>query len=205
MIPIQEQPEPSDFSNNVRRPGAAFLKEVARPTKWDKKEYWQKALPDLYQAFVGICVYSAHWIPRDTGVATVDHFIPKSIAPQLAYEWSNFRLASLKMNSRKGNFQDVIDPFKVEPNWFVMDFPSMLIKPNPTLSASLKGRIQATIKRLKLNDDETCVKARTEWLLPFCKSGNQDSFEHLKKHAPFIAYELQRQNLIDKIASIMGV
>lgn len=202
MIPIQEQPEPSDFSENVKNLGVAFLKEVTRPVKWNKREYWQKALPALYQAYSGICAYSAHWIPNDTGVATVDHFIPKSITPRLAYEWSNFRLASLKMNSRKGNHQDVLDPFKLKPNWFILDFPSLLIKSNPTLSIALKEQIHATIKRLKLNDDDTCVRSRKDWLLPFCKK--ECSFEFLKGHAPFIAYELQRQGLVDKISSIMA-
>jgi hypothetical protein len=203
VIPVQEQLEPSDFSKSVRKPGAAFLQEVARPTNWYKKEYWQRALPALYQAYIGICAYSAHWIPNDTGVATVDHFVPKSTTPRLAYEWSNFRLASLKMNSRKGNHQDVLAPFKLKPNWFIMDFPSLLIKSNPILSVAQSEQVQATIKRLKLNDDDTCVRSRKDWLLPFCKK--ECTFELLKRHAPFIAYELQRQGLIDKIASIMGL
>jgi hypothetical protein len=203
VIPVQEQPEPTDFAQKVRKPGAAFLQKVFHPTNWDNREYWQNALPALYQAYAGICAYSAHWIQYDEGAATVDHFIPKSVAPQLAYEWSNYRLASRTMNIRKGDHQDVLDPFTLEPSWFMLDFPSLLIKPKPTLSAIQKEQVIATVKRLKLNDDDTCVKARLHWILPFCMG--HISFEFLRRHAPFIAYELQRQDLVDKISSIMMI
>ena len=56
----------------------------------------------------------------------VDHFYPKSVRPDMAYEWSNFRLASLKLNCRKREFQDVLDPFTIEPGWFCLSFPSLL-------------------------------------------------------------------------------
>jgi hypothetical protein len=202
VIPVQEQPEPSDFAQKVRKPGTAFLRQINHPPNWENREYWRNALPALYQSYAGICAYSAHWIPNDTGVATVDHFIPKSDAPHLAYEWSNYRLTSLKLNGRKGNYQDVLDPFKLKPNWFILDFPSLLIKPNPALLAHQKEQVIATIKRLKLNNDDTCVQARQHWVLFFCAGC---SFEFLKRHAPFIALELQRQNLLETIASIMKI
>ena len=200
MIPVEEQPEPADFSPRVREPGAAFLKQVPRPANWKNREYWQRALADLYEAYDGTCAYSAHWIPCDTGVATVDHFIPKSVGPQLAYEWRNYRLASLRMNARKGNHQDVLDPFELELNWFFLDFPSLLVKPNPVLSASQAEQVISTIERLKLND-EICISARQHWIRGFCNGGI--NFNYLKRDAPFIAYELERQDLVDGIVSIM--
>jgi hypothetical protein len=205
MIHIQEQPEPGDFSRKVREPGSAFLQKVPHPTgsAWNHREYWQYSLSDLYDAYNGVCAYSAHWIPCSTGVATVDHFIPKSVEPQLAYEWRNYRLASLKLNSRKGEYQDVLDPFKLQPDWFILDFPSLLVKPNSSLSASEKEQVHATIKRLKLNDDDTCVQDRLHWIRDFAKG--ELSFSFLKRKAPFLAYELQRQGLVDNIAVIMKV
>lgn len=201
MIPVKEQPEPVDFSRKVKNRGTAFLQKVAHPTEWKNREYWRDALHDLYQAYAGICAYSAHWIQPDQGAATVDHFIPKSVNHQLAYDWHNYRLASRTMNIRKGNHQDVLDPFRLKPNWFIMDFPSLLIKPNSILTTAQKEKVSKTITRLKLNADEICVRSRKDWLLPFCKK--EYSFDFLQMHAPFIAYELQRQNLIDKIVSIM--
>lgn len=201
MIPVKEQPEPLDFSEKIKKRGTGFLQKSAHPTEWKNREYWQLALHDLYQAYAGICAYSAHWIQFDQGAATVDHFIPKSVAPQLAYEWSNYRLATRIMNIRKGNHRDVLDPFTLKPKWFIMEFPSMMIKPNPILSTAQKEKVFSTIERLKLNKDEACVESRKHWLLPFCKK--ECSFEHLISQSPFIGYEIQRQGLIDKIASIM--
>jgi hypothetical protein len=201
LIPIQAQPEPPDFSKKVREPGQVFLHDFPHPTKWKKKEYWQRALPDLYRMYNGICAYCAEWIPPTTGDPTVDHFIPKSVQPQLAYEWSNYRLASLRFNGRKKEYRDVLDPFTLEPDWFILDFPSLQIVPNPKLSNVQAKLVVDTINRLKLNDG-ICVQSRERWIKEFC---DKLDFEFLKRNAPFIAYELERQGLVDKIASLMRV
>ncbi|MBD1894153.1 hypothetical protein [Coleofasciculus sp. FACHB-129] len=205
MIPVQLQPEPADFSQRVRDKGAAFLNKVPHPKNkdWINREYWQESLDDLYEAYGHICTYSAQWIPRTEGSPTVDHFIPKSVEPKLAYEWQNFRLACLKLNTRKGTHQDVIDPFWMPTGCFILEFPSLQIKPAPILKDPLKQRVIDTIKHLKLNEDAKCVKGRQDWLIPYCQKVYP--FDYLKRRAPFIAYELERQALVDKIASIMGV
>lgn len=202
MIPVRRQLEPADFSRRVREPGTAFLRRASHPTTWKNREYWRHILPDLHGAYGGICAYSAHWIPLDTGTATVDHFIPRSVRPDLAYEWTNYRLSSLLMNARKGYHQDVLDPFELQPDWFVLDFPSLQIKPNPALPASDARRVMDTIERLKLND-ETCVGSRYRYVRDFC-DGLID-FAYLRRDAPFIAYELQRQGLQNRetIVAIM--
>lgn len=203
MIPVQQQPEPKDFESKVRAKGRKFLRQVSRPKTWENREYWRESLKDLYEAYNKVCAYSAQWIPRTEGSPTVDHFIPKSVKPELAYEWSNFRLSCLKMNARKRDFQDILDPFQIEPGWFILDFPSLLIKVNPDLEEPMKSQVRSTIKRLRLNDDDDCVKHRQDWLIQYCK-GNI-TFKFLKETAPFIAYELERQNIVDSIASIMSV
>jgi hypothetical protein len=201
VIPIIEQSEPEGFDKSVRQPGTDYLRRTPNPKIWASKEYWRRALPDLHKAYGGICAYSAHWIPCDTGNATVDHFQPKSITPQLAYEWSNFRLASSKLNSYKGDFNDVIDPFKIHFGWFILGFPSLLIKPNSNLDGSTQDQVNQTINRLKLNSEDPCIKARLHWLREFCKGA---SFDFLQRHAPFIAYELERQDLKGSIRSMMA-
>lgn len=201
MISVKKQPQPADFSRLVGKPGEAFLKEAPHPTDWKGRDYWTRTLRDLYDAYHCICAYSALWIPPCTGNYSVDHFIPKSVKPRLAYDWGNYRLASAKMNSRKRDYQDVLDPFKLGADWFVLDFPSLLVKPNPALRTKKKALVVATIQRLKLNDDDTCVQERLHWALVFCKMRDMD---FMKRYAPFIAYELERQGLVEKIVSIMG-
>ncbi len=113
MIPVQPQPEPDDFEEKVRKKGLAFLQKVPNPKTEDFKnrDYWCKSLLELYNSYHKICAYSAQWIPYDTGNPSVDYFIPKSEKPELAYEWSNFRLTCSRMNSEKGTYLDVIESF----------------------------------------------------------------------------------------------
>ncbi|MFN9398322.1 MAG: hypothetical protein ACK57R_20260 [Dolichospermum sp.] len=207
MIPVKPQPEPADFDEKVRQPGLVFLSKVPNPKTedWKKHDYWVKSLPDLYTSYNKICAYSAQWIPRPEGSPSVDHFLPKSPKPELAYEWHNFRLACLSLNQRKGTQLDVIDPFELPVNSFILDFPSLIIKPNPELLYPLKGRVISTINRLQLNDYDKCIDGRLEWLKTYYEDNS--SFDSLKRKAPFIAYELERQGLVevDKIAYIMGV
>jgi len=200
VIPVQLQPEPSDFNQKVRIKGLAFLKQEPHPKVWKNRDYWTAAINDLCRAYNRICAYSAQWIPPAQGTPTIDHFIPKSVAPNQAYEWKNYRLSCQLLNSRKWTFQDVLDPFIIQPGWFVLDFPSLHIKPGSSLDDHIRQKVINTINRLKLNDEDSCIQSRESWLFPFCQG--QYPFSFLKGKAPFIAYELERQNLVDKISSM---
>ena len=204
MIPIRPQSEPNDFNRKVRQPGQTFLANKPNPknNEWKGKDYWRICIPDLYESYGGICAYSAQWIPFETGVATVDHFEPKATFPYLAYEWTNFRLASSKLNSRKGNARDVIDPFILSNESFQLDFPSLLMKPNSTLSGDEKIKLLKTIDRLKLNF-ESSIRSRLRWVRVY--SDDEITFNYLQKNAPFIAYELERQGLRESIKEILSV
>ncbi len=201
MIPVKSQPEPANFSQVVKNRGLKFLKTDPKPTTWKGKEYWRKALPELCNAYNRTCAYLAEWIPPLIGSSTVDHFVPKKHSPQLAYDWNNFRLACGTLNSRKKDFQDVLDPFKIGNSWFILDFPSLQVKPGPVITLIESNQVLDTINRLNLND-EICINSRIRWLKDFCLG--KFSFGFLEEKAPFIAYELKRQNLINTIDSIMG-
>jgi len=88
----------------------------------------------------------------------------------------------------------MVDPFKLHAGWFILDFKSFLIKPKPKLSSEQKHKLWETIKHLKLNDDEDLVIERQTWYE--CYLNQEISFEHLKKMAPFIALEMERQKLV---------
>ena len=202
MIPVQLQPEPSDFNKKVRVKGLAFLKNNPKPDSkaWKSRDYWTAAINDLCKAYNRMCAYSAQWIPPVQGNPTIDHYIPKSIVPGQAYEWSNYRLSCQLLNSRKREFQDVLDPFIIQPGWFVLHFPSLHVKPGSNLDTPTRQRVISTINRLKLNDEDSCIQSRESWLIPYCQGKYPFSF--LKEKAPFIAYELERQKLVDKISSM---
>jgi hypothetical protein len=196
MIRVNQRPEPAHFDDRVRRRGRLFLRTHRRPTakQWRDHSYWREIGSQLHDEYSGICAYSCHWIPYDTGADTVEHFRPKDSYPREAYEWGNYRLVCATLNGRKGTHEDVLDPFLVQDGWFVIDFPSMLVSPNPHLDPTIKQLILATINRLGLNDEGTCLKSRVKWLRDYC-SPSGIPFDFLRRHAPFIAAELERQGL----------
>ena len=203
MIRVTCQPEPDNFERDVRQQGYRFLAQTPSPTRrqWESHSYWRKVLRQMHNQYGGICAYSCHWISYDTGADTVEHFLPKKVHPHLAYEWSNYRFVCAKLNGRKGIHSDVLDPFEIETGWFVLDFPSLLVKPAATLPTKLSEQVCQTIDRLELNDEGTCMKSRAKYVEDYCK--REISFQYLSQNAPFIALELKRLGLVEEIRAIM--
>ena len=179
MIPIRPQPEPYVFDQLVRKKGNIFLSSNPKPTteQWARKDYWKIIRKNLYHTYNGICAYSAHWIPF-TDNPNIDHYIPKSIRPDLAYEWDNYRLTCSYVNTVKKDFQDVLDPFQICNDMFFLDFPSLLVIANPALTETEKKKVGETRDRLKLND-ERYISVRNRWLKLYCREGL--TFSGLKK------------------------
>lgn len=196
MIPVKLQTEPSTFDMNVRQPGNAFLSVCPSPIHkdWGKHSYWQRASDDLYRAYGGICAYTGEWFPRTSTSSSVDHFIPKSVATNLAYEWSNYRLTTQKANNNKASHMGIADPFTITSGWFVLDLPSCLVKPGEVLTNAERAMVERTINVLKLNDDDEYVQGRCDIILYYI---NGDiSISYMWDKYPFIAHELTRQNLL---------
>ena len=204
MILVKEQPEPPRFDKEVRTPGREFLRHTRNPTtdEWGSRSYWRKVLMELHHAYMGVCAYTCHWIAHDTGSVTVDHFIPKSVRPTLAYEWSNYRLVCGRMNGRKGIHQDVLDPFELSSHVFELHFPSLQVRPSVRHATDLVRRAKKTIERLGLND-ELSVKARLVYVREYCNSHITLGF--LEHNAPFIFQEMVRQNLKTDIRKVMSL
>ena len=109
------------------------------------------------------------------------------------------------MNTEKGDYMDVVDPFTVKPAWFVIDFPSMVIKSGTDLAPADKAKVEATISRLKLNRiEKRYIEYRRELIRKYCDKarkwgGIEHALEILDDMAPFIVFELKRQELTEKI------
>jgi hypothetical protein len=88
------------------------------------------------------------------------------------------------MNSRKREFEDVLDPFEIENGWFILEPSFLLVLPNPDLDEGRRGQVQATINRLKLNDEE-CLKARASFYQEYI-DGHM-TFALFEKWSPFVA------------------
>ena len=194
MIKVKAAHEPPGFDAKVRKPGHTYLGSVpaGKKVRFRGREYWRKVLDELHDSYQGICAYTCHYIPADTGGDTVEHFEPKSLVPSLAYEWSNYRFVCSRLNARKGNRTDVVDPFLVPKGMFRMHFPSLQVQVGEGLSAAHVKLAKSTIKRLKLNQERN-IKARLEYVTRY--RDGKHSLSHLEDHAPFIHGELKRQRL----------
>lgn len=204
MIRVECQPEPPDFNAKVREPGRNFLLTCPKPTQkqWKTHSYWRRILPTLHAEYRGVCSYSCHWIPFDTGADTVEHFKPKSKHSKEAYEWANYRLVCQLLNSRKKDEEDIIDPFEVETGWFVIEFPSLMVKPALGLNEQVHGRVVKTREVLGLNDDDTCMMMRQQFVTDYCLG--EITFAHLEKRAPFLAQQMKNQG-VDELAAIQKI
>ena len=198
MIHVAPQPEPDSFAK-VRENGMAWLKkknialDQPLPSETKLKPYWRDCLDDLYTSYDGYCSYLAVFFERVTGGGTVDHFIAKSKRADLAYEWSNYRLACSHMNSRKRDYDDVLDPFEIEDGWLHLELITGRIYPNPALSPEKLTAIQKTITRLGL-DDAGNRELRARYYQEYRSNEYTENF--LKKRSPFVWAEAQRQGLL---------
>lgn len=212
MIRVLPAPEPAGFQKAVRDRGLRALAELVgepppRPrTKGrpfnkiaDSRDdlppdklppYWTNALDDLMEAYHRVCAYACFRIHPITGARTVDHMAPKSRAWDRVYEWSNYRLACSLLNARKRDFADVLDPFEIHDEWFVLDLVGFQVLPAEGLPAVTAQRVESTINRLGLNDRPFRTARERDW------SNYIDahvSFEILLEESPFVARELMRQ------------
>lgn len=198
MIPVALKPEPVGFDKQVRQKGKKFLDEHGVPDKSSGfPRYWRDIIDDLHRLYDGICAYTCIYLVSS---GTVDHFLPKSKYPNLAYEWNNYRLASDTINQRKGEREDILDPFLVQPGWFTMDFPSCLIKISNLIPSEYAQRAACTIDILKLNNDDRLVQERCDIIMDYVERNVTLVF--LEKRYPFIATEIKRQALVEGIERI---
>lgn len=116
--------------------------------------------------------------------------IPKSMSWEQVYEWNNYRLACALMNSRKDVVMRVLDPFDISLGWFALELHGFQVVPGFRLSSRTQADVTNTIEILRLNDSE-CCDARREFATAYwC---GDVSWGYLKRHAPFVALELNRQ------------
>jgi hypothetical protein len=151
--------------------------------------YWTNALDDLKTEYRYVCAYSCFRIHEVTGAASVDHMVAKSKAWNCVYEWDNYRLACSRLNARKSDFPDVLDPFEVEDGWFELELVGFQVLPGKDLTdTSIRDQVQATIDRLCLNDfrKDRETDANAYW-------DGHISLVWLTRESPFVARELRRQ------------
>lgn len=199
MIPVKAASEPAGFDKRVRQPGMVWLKSngiAARSPPPDPSKlppYWQKMSIELWKAYAGVCAYLAIYFEWPTGASSTDHFVAKSQNAGAAYEWLNYRLACLGANRNKNRFDDILDPFEIEPDTFVLNLSTGEIRPNKKKTGDVPRRAKATIDRLHLDDPETDAM-RAAHYGDYLKG--DVSRNYLRRHSPFVWHEARRQGLL---------
>lgn len=200
VIPVKLRPAPQDFETKVAQPGANWLQKNEYPLAGavpqgktsDLHPYWRDVLLDLHEVYDGICAYSCTYLELVHDAHSVDHFIPKSKAVEYAYRWSNYRLASRGMNTKKGESTDVLDPFELREETFFINFFDGKIFPNHRLPRDVFRKAEATIRRLKL-DSAAGREIRKRHFDDYRLRGVP--LDCLKRRSPFVYLEIVRQGL----------
>lgn len=199
MIRVARPKAPPDYPTKVKVPGERFLRRFPHPTRkqWHHHSYWRNIHQELYNSLNGICSYCASWTPRSSSnvavdVTSVDHFIAKSRVPPEAYEWTNFRLCRSRLNNRKSDFDDVMDPYEIQNGWFLLEFSTFLIKPDVQLPVFVAHHVRLTIDRLQLNTDRDYVEQRIAVIRAYTEG--KMSFAIVTARYPFIAQQMIAQN-----------
>lgn len=201
MIPVIRQAEPANFDQRVRQRGLQWLAnrgfplQGALPRNAKLPDYWTECLKDLRDLYQGICAYIAVYIPEVVGNPSVEHFRPKSLYAEHVYEWNNYRFVCGLLNSCKGNHEDVLDPFEIAPRTFELTH-SLNVVPGAATDNDdgLKNSVNATIRRLKLNDTDR-KRLRTRLWEAYLK--RSITAEVLREESPFVAAEMVRLGQMD--------
>jgi len=212
VIPVSLAPEPKTFDKKVRQPGLSAIDElIGRAPRIRRRgrrraaiaatessipadklpPFWRDALDDMMRAYEQRCAYLAMFI-EETGGPTVDHVIPKSLAWDRVYEWSNYRLCAGVVNAKKGELLDLVDPVEAQTGWFELDLVSYRVVRGSSAPQAQREKIDATLPLLNIRD---CCAQRKRYVEEYRRGPGARGIDltYLEHRAPFIAAELRRQ------------
>lgn len=205
MLRVEVVDEPPTFDRDVRQKGLSWMKDQGIDLNGELPEgvklrpFWRACVDELREVFDRRCCYSGHYM-RKSEVVPVEHAVPKSLRPDLAYEWSNYRYASQRINGRKGT-KIVLDPacFPADREVYHLDFVTGAIFPNPALMADLPTlyrMAEKTVEDLELDDGLYRDERMEVWNMYLSSSRGGPEREQLKKTNNFVWQEAIRQGLI---------
>jgi hypothetical protein len=182
MMHFDRPVEPAGFHERVRVPGENWLSNhrSAKPELFP--DYWKRFRHELGDGFTWLCAYSA----VRTVDGEVDHYRSKSKCPELAYEWSNYRYASSRINSRKSTHdQAILDPFEVQDDWFEVQLGTWQLLITDNLPPDQRMRAEFTLEKLGLGSGDDAVRTRRIYYDEFAKGGS--TLQSLDKSVPLVA------------------
>ncbi len=181
MIHVEPPEEPANFEEKVRIPGNRWLWN--NQDRNDFPDYWKHCFSELAEGFNHLCGHSAMHVPEIGAV--VDHYLSKSKHRNLTYEWSNYRYASFRMNSRKMTYDDqILDPFEVEDGWFEVQLGSWQLLMTAGIPVEKRERAKKTMERLRLQTGRDVIMLRRKHYLLFLEG--ESTLAALRSHAQLL-------------------
>lgn len=121
----------------------------------------------------------------------VDHYLSKKLHRDLAYSWDNYRYISTSVNSSKLNHDaSILDPFEIQPGWFEVLLPSMLLLRTALVPVELQAKADFTIETLQLERGNKVRRIRRKLYEDYKKG--LITYIGLSAYAPLVAEAVQR-------------
>ena len=140
-------------------------KRKIKPRYWNWHQYKKQKVEHILTEALTIvfekrCAYcEIRPLVKGGEKPSIDHFKPKSIYEELAFEWTNLFLACYQCQEYKGNNYPDIEPLKPDTleydfdYWFEINWATYEIQSNPQRDEEEQARATETIKWLGLNRD----------------------------------------------------
>lgn len=202
MMRVDQQPMPNGFVDKICKPGQKWLRD--NPGAKSLKSLWLDPLfpgkesvkTILWRSYHRICSYTLF---RLRASYNVEHYLPKgnSSSRELAYCWYNYRLSDSYLNMRK-HTSKAPDPFRVPIDACEINFGDqarIVVSPNVANAAELDNAINNV---LHLNEGAYPLDRFTAYERYLSKDPqNKIGIVELTECAPYVAYEMLRQNFIE--------
>jgi uncharacterized protein (TIGR02646 family) len=117
MIKYDLPPEPSRLTEEKAE--LTRIYHTAGKDVWNRP--WLKMA--VFQKSFGKCCYSDIKLGEESKYMEIDHFLPKSIYPDLAVEWDNLNPSCKTCNAAKGDHDPgkahIVNPFRDDPKEYL--------------------------------------------------------------------------------------
>ena len=127
----------------------------------------QYILPFLKEMTADHCAYCDGYPVGQMSLETIDHFRPKSLFPELSYQWVNLFLCCTRCQAaKKERFSELLlKPDEIEYDfnlYFIVNFDSGEIQINPLATDGKQAQASYTIDLLDLNARLLCISRQRE-------------------------------------------
>ncbi len=162
---------PSYLKKNYKNWGKEWEKDKKNDKSFPDK--LKKIKPDLIALTNGYCSYCGLKL---ADIAIIEHFYPKEKKPLLAFYWCNLFISCQSCNSTKSDKFESHKALKPDQlnyrfdYWFLIDFSTGKLEPNPKRNNNEKERVKYTIDLFGLNKSGKCTQRNEQ--LDFYQNGN---------------------------------